>query len=164
MAREAIFRELINNVASEVTKQVGNGNCKESFSNLFEDMAAAAYEESKRLGVNVSIAIADSQGSLLYFKRFDNAIYVSIDIAINKAYTSVVMNMDTDKLSTLTQSGDVLFGINTADPRLVIFGGGIPLIKNGKTYGAVGISGASVADDIKIANKAVEVFDRGFSF
>jgi uncharacterized protein GlcG (DUF336 family) len=161
LAREAIFKELISNVAKSITEGVNIMACNEKFSNLFEEMAAAAREEAKKLGVKVSIAIADKNGSLLYFNRFDDAILVSINIAINKAYTSVYMNMSTEELSKLTQSGDTLFGINTADPRLVIFGGGIPLVKDGITCGAVGISGASVEDDITIAQKAVEVFEKG---
>lgn len=158
-AVKLVYIDMIGSVKEKVQQRLTEQNYAKDFSHLWDEMAQAAFAESSRLGVLVSMAIADSSGNLLYFKRQDGAILVSINIAINKAYTSAYMKTDTASLHDVSSPGGSLFGINTVDPRLVIFGGGIPLIKNNVLYGAVGISGASVEDDISIANKAVTIFE-----
>lgn len=40
-----------------------------------------------------------------------------------------------------------------------MFGGGIPLVQDGKVVGAVGVSGSSVEHDIQVAQAAVDVFN-----
>ncbi|MEK3820458.1 heme-binding protein [Cytobacillus sp. FSL W8-0315] len=47
--------------------------------------------------------------------------------------------------------------------RLVVFGGGIPLVNDGKVAGAVGVSGSTVPHDIQVAEAAVQVFNNKFS-
>jgi uncharacterized protein GlcG (DUF336 family) len=67
--------------------------------------------------------------------------------------------MSTDDLSHLAQSGQQGFGLNTTnDSRVVIFGGGIPVKRDGTVIGAVGASGGSVKQDIEVAEAAVAGF------
>lgn len=42
-------------------------------------------------------------------------------------------------------------------PRMVLFGGGIPVIHEGHCVGAVGVSGASEDQDVECAEKGLEV-------
>jgi uncharacterized protein GlcG (DUF336 family) len=78
-----------------------------------------------------------------------------VDIAINKAWTARAFDMSTDDLSHLAQSGQQGFGINTTnDSRVVIFGGGIPIKRDGVIIGAVGASGGSVNRDVEVAQAA----------
>lgn len=125
---------------------------------LIEAMALAARKESERIGVGVTLAIADSAGCLVYLQRFSNAILPSIEIAQNKAYTSAVLRMSTTDFGKIAQPGESAFGINVTAPKLVIFGGGFPLARQDKTVGGIGISGGSVAEDEQIAHKVLEVF------
>jgi uncharacterized protein GlcG (DUF336 family) len=77
----------------------------------------------------------------------------------NKAWAARAFGMSTDDLSHLAQSGQQGFGINTTnDSRVVIFGGGIPVKRDGVVIGAVGASGGSVEQDIQIAKAAVAGF------
>jgi len=126
---------------------------------LIDAMAKAAYDESIKLGVGVTLAIADSGGALLYLQRFPNAILPSIEIAQNKAYTAAVLRMSTAQFGTIAQPGESAFGINVTAPKLVIFGGGFPLVKQGQTVGGIGISGASVEEDEQIAQAVLRVFE-----
>ena len=82
-----------------------------------------------------------------------------MDIAINKAGTARAFDMSTDDLSHLAQSGQQGFGINTTnDSRVVIFGGGIPVKRDGTVIGAVGASGGNVELDIEVAKAAAAGF------
>jgi uncharacterized protein GlcG (DUF336 family) len=67
--------------------------------------------------------------------------------------------MSTEDLSHVTQSGQQGFGLNTTnDSRVVIFGGGIPIKRDGAVIGAVGASGGSVEQDVAVARAAVAGF------
>lgn len=120
----------------------------------------AAKIKAKEIGVPMVIAVVDSGGNLVAEQRMDEALLVSVDIALNKAYTSVAVKIPTDDLAGVTQSGQSLFGIHNADGgRIVIFGGGIPLKNGDKIVGGIGVSGGSVEDDVKCAEAGVKMFE-----
>jgi uncharacterized protein GlcG (DUF336 family) len=117
---------------------------------------AAGESKATEMGIPYNIAVADAGGGLIAHVRMDGAWLGSVDIAINKAWTARAFDMSTDDLSHLAQSGQQGFGLNTTnDSRVVIFGGGIPVKREGMVVGAVGASGGSVAQDIEVAKAAV---------
>jgi uncharacterized protein GlcG (DUF336 family) len=117
----------------------------------------AAKHKALEIGVPMVIAVVDSGGNLVACQRMDDALLVSLDIAVNKAYTAVAVKMGTEELAGLAQPGGPLFGIHNADGgRVVIFGGGMPLIKKGRLMGGIGVSGGSVEEDVACARAAVE--------
>ncbi|MDR1067131.1 MAG: heme-binding protein [Clostridiales bacterium] len=127
---------------------------------LCDELSDAARDESEKIGIGVCLAIVDEKGVLLYFRRFKGSLVVSVGIAQNKAYTSAVMRKATGELAPDVISGGELFGINTADPRLAVFGGGFPLLAGGVMVGAIGVSGGSVGEDERIGNRVLTVFKR----
>ncbi len=115
-------------------------------------MISAAEQKAVEIGCPMVIAVVDEGGNLVAQHRMDGALLASITISRDKAYTSVALKMSTEKAATLTQPGQSLFGLNTTDgSRLVIFGGGIPIIENGQVIGAIGVSGGSVEQDVTVA-------------
>jgi uncharacterized protein GlcG (DUF336 family) len=120
---------------------------------------AAGERKAIEMGIPYNIAVADVGGGLVAHVRMDGAWLGSVDIAINKAWTARAFDMSTDDLSHLAQSGQQGFGINTTnDSRVVIFGGGIPVKRDGMVIGAVGASGGSVKQDIEVAEAAAAGF------
>ncbi|MFJ8235511.1 heme-binding protein [Ureibacillus sp. NPDC094379] len=118
-----------------------------------------AEKQAMSMGINEDIAIVDEGGNLIAFYRMDNAKIAGIDIAINKAWTSVALQIPTENLVEAAQPGSPSFGINTTNHgRIVILGGGIPLIYQKKVIGGIGVSGATSAQDIEVANAAVQAF------
>jgi uncharacterized protein GlcG (DUF336 family) len=52
------------------------------------------------------------------------------------------------------------YGIHASnDLKVIIFGGGIPLMRNGNVVGAVGVSGGTVPQDIEVAEAGVDAFE-----
>jgi uncharacterized protein GlcG (DUF336 family) len=120
---------------------------------------AAAERKANELGIPYNIAIADAGGGLIAHIRMDGAWLGSVDIAINKAWTARAFDMPTEDLARITQPGQQGFGLNTTnDSRVVIFGGGIPIKREGVVIGAVGASGGSVEQDVAVARAAVAGF------
>lgn len=120
----------------------------------------AAERKALELGLSENIAIVDEGGNLIGFLRMDNAKIAGIDISQNKAWTSVSMQMPTSNLSVAALPGEPSYGINTTNQgRIVILGGGIPLVFNRKVVGGIGVSGATSAQDIEVANAVVKAFE-----
>ena len=159
LARMEEFEMFVKRVADKVASAVGLNGKEGWFEEICTKLCKAAIKESKKLKVPISFAVVDESGILAYFHREPGAISVSIGIAQNKAYSAVALGMSTGDLAEHAAPSGSLFGINTVDPKLVIFGGGFPLILDGKVVGGIGVSGASVEDDEKIARAAIAVFE-----
>jgi len=90
------------------------------------------------------------------FVRQDGALIGSIDLAIDKAVTARFFDKTTSELATLAQSGRPLFGIQESNAgKVVIFGGGVPIVSGGNIVGAVGTSAGTVEQDIEVAEAAI---------
>lgn len=121
---------------------------------------AAAEEEAADIGVQMVITVLDDGGNLVASHRMDDAWLASVDIAQNKAWTAVALKMPTSNLEEATIPQAELYGLNTTNQgRIVIFGGGFPLEKDGKVTGAIGVSGSSVENDVKVAEAGVKAFE-----
>jgi uncharacterized protein GlcG (DUF336 family) len=120
---------------------------------------AAAEQKAKEIGQPMNIAVADQGGNLVAHARMDGAWIGSIDISINKAYTSRAFDIATKDLAKHSQSGDQFFGIHASNGgKIMVFAGGIPLKKDGKVVGAVGVSGGSGEQDHAVAEAGVDAF------
>ena len=120
---------------------------------------AAAENKAKQIGQPMNIAVVDGGGNLVAHIRMDGAWIGSINISINKAYTSRAFDIATRDLAMHSQSGGQFFGIHASnDGRIMIFAGGIPLKRDGKIVGAVGVSGGSGEQDHAVAEAGAEAF------
>jgi uncharacterized protein GlcG (DUF336 family) len=119
---------------------------------------AAALGEAERLSVDVCVAASDSAGHLLAFARMDRAPLLCIQIAQDKAYSVASFGgLPTAEWWRLLESEPALLhGIVKTD-RLVVFGGGVPLVSEGRTVGGIGVSGGSSEQDVRIAEAGAAV-------
>lgn len=115
--------------------------------------AAIAHAES--IGVRINVAVSDSGGNLAGFLRMPGAFIQSIDIAVDKAYTAAGFGFSTkDWMKMIGHDEGMKLGFS-ARPRLVVFGGGLPIRVNGELIGGIGVSGASEAQDEECARAAL---------
>lgn len=113
---------------------------------------AAATKKAEELGQPMCLAVVDEGGNLLAFERMENAWRGSIDISINKAFTSRAFDITTKDLGDNSGPGQQFFGIHISNHgRIMIFAGGVPLRQNGAVVGALGVSGGSGEQDHAIA-------------
>jgi uncharacterized protein GlcG (DUF336 family) len=113
---------------------------------------AAAEKKAEEIKQPMNIAVVDEGGNLVAFERMENAWIGSIDIAQKKAWTSRAFDITTKDLGANSQSGDQFFGIHASNNgKVMIFAGGIPLKKDGKVVGAIGVSGGSGVQDHAVA-------------
>ena len=116
----------------------------------------AALEKAENMDVKQNVAIVDAGANLLAFAHMDDAWLGSIDIAIRKARTAKLFDMETKALGKMSQPGEPLYGIELTNTGLVSFGGGIPIKdEEDNVIGAIGVSGGTVDQDIKVAEAGV---------
>ena len=119
----------------------------------------AGEQKAQEIGVPMNIAVVDAGANLVAFERMEGAWIGSIDIAMNKAFTSRAFDITTKDLATNSQSGDQFFGIHVSNHgRVMIFAGGVPLKRGGEVVGAVGVSGSTGEHDHAVAEAAASAF------
>jgi uncharacterized protein GlcG (DUF336 family) len=124
-----------------------------------ETMLQAAKRKAAELKIVEDIAVVDSTGNLKAFVRMDGAWLGSIDIAIRKARTARLFDMETSEIGKMSQPGESVYGVELSNGGLISFGGGIPLKdEDGTVIGAIGVSGSSVDNDVKVAEAGVEAY------
>jgi uncharacterized protein GlcG (DUF336 family) len=123
------------------------------------EIIRAGQEKARQIKVSMNIAVVDAGANLVAFERMEGAWIGSIDIAINKAFTSRAFDIETKALGENSQSGKEFFGIHASNHgRVMIFAGGVPLKIDGEVVGAVGVSGGLGKQDQTVAEAAAAAF------
>lgn len=132
-----------------------NKICKSSIKLTLEGakiILIASEAKAKEIGVPMSIAIVDDGCNLIAFEKMDSAKITSIDIAINKAFTSAGSRKGTHEYAEVASPGKPAFGIHVSNQgRFTIFGGGLPILIKGEVVGGVGCSSGTAEQDREVA-------------
>jgi uncharacterized protein GlcG (DUF336 family) len=122
-----------------------------------KELVAAAEKRADEIGQPMVVTVANGEGNLVAQHRMDDAWLASVSISKNKAYTSAALDTPTHELAESSEPGNSLYGLQTTDEgRIVVFGGGYPLTKDGDVVGAIGASGGAVEQDRTVAEAGVE--------
>ena len=118
-------------------------------------MLNAALAEAKRMNVSVCISIMDAAAWPVAFLRMEGTILGAIDIANKKARTAVLFQMNSAEFAEIAHPNAHAYTLENTNGGMISFGGGLVLkAADGSIVGAIGVSGASTADDIAIATVA----------
>ena len=125
---------------------------------IAKKLIAKVEEKAKQMGVNAVVAIADAHARPVAIECMDNSYIASYDVALNKAYTVVALKMSTIALKPLSQPGASLYGIQfTNGGKIVIFGGGDPLIHNSQIIGGIGVSGGTEEQETALSAYGAQI-------
>jgi len=117
------------------------------------DAVRAVLEADDR---GAAVAVVDAHGELLAFLRTDGCPLSSIGNAVNKAFTAARERTDSASVGAASRAEG--FPItNFGDLRYTGWGGGVPIVHEGRVVGAVGVSGLPEADDIELARLGAAV-------
>lgn len=123
---------------------------------LAHRMVAAAEKKAREMKHPFVIAIVDESGVLKAFSRMDGAPLLSVQVAQDKAYTSVGFGLSTDGWHDFIKDDPPLAaGAVGGIARLVVFGGGYPIKLEDETVGGVGVSGGHYSQDMEVAKAAL---------
>lgn len=116
-----------------------------------QKIIAGAVAEARANSWLVNIAVVDDSGNLLNFVRMDGALVGSVDVSIGKARTAALFRRSTKIFEELAKTRPAIVTL----PNGVLLQGGVPVVVNGQTVGAVGVSGVTSQQDEQIAEAGV---------
>lgn len=127
---------------------------------LCDRLCAAAREKSGELGIDISFAVSDEHGLPRVYRRYGQALALSVTLVPGKAYTAAVTQSRTKDVAKAAAEGAPLMAIQTNDPRITLVAGGYPLFVRGRIAGGIGVGGGTEAQDCEIAEYVLSVFER----
>lgn len=121
-----------------------------------KEIAAAAEAEARKNNWNVSLAIVDEAGRLLYFQRMDDTTNATVEVAIAKAQHAANYRRDTKFHEDLLSKGN---NVVLSLPHGMPLEGGLRLLADGKVIGAIGVSGVQAPQDAQIAKAGADLLN-----
>ena len=123
---------------------------------LSRALVDAAVAEARTMSVRVTVVAVDESGVLKEMLRMDGAPLVSVQTAINKAYSAAAIGMPPDDFFAAIQSDGAAVASFGTRPGLALIAGGLPVLADGQVAGAIGVAGAMTgAEDRRIAQAAI---------
>jgi glc operon protein GlcG len=120
-------------------------------------IAEAAHAEAVANKWTMVIAIVDDGGNLVYLERADGTQIGSVDVAQEKAKSAVKFKRSTKVFEDAVAGGrNAILKLPGALP----VEGGVPLMIDGVVLGAIGVSGATSAQDGQCAAAGLKVFEK----
>ncbi|MEU1892054.1 GlcG/HbpS family heme-binding protein [Streptomyces pristinaespiralis] len=121
-----------------------------------ETLITAARRAADDAGVTVSVTVLDAGGHLLAFRRDDRAVLISGETSTRKAYTALQLNAPTADLVDLVKPDGPFHSLPTAlDKPLLFIAGGLPVHRDGRLIGAIGVGGGAPEQDHGFATAAL---------
>jgi uncharacterized protein GlcG (DUF336 family) len=117
--------------------------------------AAPALAEAAKNNWTIAVAIVDPGGNLVYYEKMDNTQLGSASVAIDKARSAALFKRPTKALQDALAAGGEGLRILRVQGAVPVEGG-IPLVMDGKIVGAIGVSGATSAQDAQCAKAGAD--------
>ncbi|KPI31578.1 protein of unknown function DUF336 [Actinobacteria bacterium OV450] len=122
-----------------------------------ELLVSAARAAAERAGVTVSITVLDAGGHPLAFRRDDRAVLISGETSTRKAFTALQLDAPTADLVDAVRPGGPFHTLPTAlDRPLLFIAGGLPVHRDGRLIGAIGVGGGAPDEDHAFAATALD--------
>lgn len=121
-------------------------------------LLARVREEADARGLSLAAAVVDTGGHVIASQRMDGTALGAMQLAVGKAYTSVLWGTPTGDFMESTQPGGTDWGWNATDARIVVYAGGLPVVAGGGLVGGIGVSGGTPAEDTDCATAALRAF------
>ncbi|MGW7050187.1 GlcG/HbpS family heme-binding protein [Streptomyces sp. NPDC054887] len=126
-----------------------------------EALVDAARRAAEEAGVAAAVTVLDAGGHLLAFRRDDRAVLIAGETSTRKAYTALQLDAATADLVDAVQPGGLFHTLPTALDRPLLFvAGGVPVHRDGRPIGAIGVGGGAPDQDHGFATAAIESLGR----
>lgn len=117
--------------------------------------ADLAVAEARKNNWTVAVAVVNPDGGLIYFEKLDNTQNASGQVAINKAKSAAIYKRPTKSFEDQLAAGGNGVRVLRLEGAIPVEGG-VPLVMDGKIVGAIGVSGATSAQDLICAKAGAD--------
>src|SRR5215467_3707176 len=118
-------------------------------------LVEAAHAEAESIDLAVTAVVVDESGRVVALGRMDSARPITVDIAMNKAYTAASFQQPTDELKAVAGQAWFQSLIVSSNGRVTAGGGAIPIEDAGKVVGAMAVSGGTDEQDHRCCEVAL---------
>ncbi len=109
-------------------------------------------EMAESMQVPMVLTVVDDGGNVVALHRMDDSLLASIAISHAKAYTAAALRLSTAEAAQAVLPGQPLYGLQETHPgKFCLFGGGEPIMVDGRCIGGLGVSGGTVEQDMAVA-------------
>jgi len=118
-------------------------------------MVRTAHTQAASLDIAVTAVVVDESGRMIALGRMDRARPITVDMALNKAYTAASFQQPTSELSNV--AGQTWFQslVVSSNGRIMAGGGAVPIVEGGNVVGAVSVAGGTDEQDQRCAEAAL---------
>jgi uncharacterized protein GlcG (DUF336 family) len=118
-------------------------------------MVRSAHAQAAQLDIAVTAVVVDPSGRMIALGRMDRARPISVEIALNKAYTAASFQQPTRELAAVAGQAWFQSLVVSTSGRIMPGGGAIPVVEGGNIVGAIGVAGGTDDQDQKCAEVAL---------
>jgi uncharacterized protein GlcG (DUF336 family) len=121
-------------------------------------LVQAAHAEAVNVDIAVTAVIVDESGRLVALGRMDSARPITVEMAMNKAYTAASFQQSTDELKSVAGQAWFQSLIVSSNGKVTAGGGAIPILDAGHVVGAIAVAGGSDDQDQRCCEAALRRF------
>lgn len=118
-------------------------------------MVRTAHAEAAQLDIAVTAVVVDQSGRMIAVGRMDRARPITVEMALNKAYTAASFQQPTKELSGVTSQPWFQSLVVSSSGRIMPGAGAIPVVEGGNIVGAVSVAGGTEDQDQRCAEVAL---------
>ncbi|MFC4559277.1 heme-binding protein [Virgibacillus kekensis] len=125
---------------------------------LAKMLISEAETTATEKGLKMTFAVVDEGGHLVALHRMDNVEWISVDVAIGKAYTAAAFKTTSEDVAKRGEKLPMFVNAITTvtQGKYIPQKGGLPIMINEEVVGAVGASGASGEEDVAVLETALD--------
>jgi uncharacterized protein GlcG (DUF336 family) len=150
--RSILFALVLTAAASPVVAQSATGYGAPVSLEVAQGVIDRAVAYGAANGWRLAVAVVEPSGELVAFGRMDDSPYGSIPVAQRKAETAARYRIPTAVMEERVQGGRL---VTLSNPEALAIAGGVPIVMDGRIVGAIGVSGATAAQDADAAAAAL---------
>jgi uncharacterized protein GlcG (DUF336 family) len=118
-------------------------------------MVRAAHEQAKQLDISVTAVVVDQSGRMIALGRMDRARPITVEMALNKAYTAASFQQPTKELAGVAAQTWFQSLVVSSNGRIMPGAGALPVEEGGNVVGAIAVAGGTEDQDQRCAEVAL---------
>jgi uncharacterized protein GlcG (DUF336 family) len=121
-------------------------------------MVRTAHTQADQLDIAVTAVVVDESGRMIALGRMDRARPITVDMAMNKAYTAASFQQPTQQLAGV--AGQTWFQslVVSTNGRIMAGGGAVPIEEGGRVVGAIAVAGGTDEQDQQCCDAALAAY------
>jgi uncharacterized protein GlcG (DUF336 family) len=121
-------------------------------------MVRSAHSQAAQLDIAVTAVVVDQSGRMIALGRMDKARPITVEIALNKAYTAASFQQPTKDLAGVANQAWFQSLVVSSNGKVMPGGGALPINEGGNIVGAIAVCGGTDDQDQKCAEVALAAY------